>query len=502
MATMLHRVIGYVCLLAAAASGAVYEVGPGRPLASIGAVPWATLQPGDTVRIHYRSEPYREKWAICRQGTAAAPITVQGVAGPGGELPVIDGNGAVTAPGINFWNDERGLIKIGGCNVPSDTMPRYITIENLEIRNARTSHSFTDDSRVSKAYVRNAAIIYIEKCENCTIRNNVLHDAGNVIFASSPAGSPSRNLLIQGNYIYSGGNTGSTFEHNIYTAAIGITVENNRLGPLLSGATGNSFKDRSAGTVVRYNWIEGGNRQLDLTEGDDNAMITADPSYRTTYVYGNVLIERAGDGNRQIVHYGGDNGTTSLYRKGTLHFFNNTVVSYRTDRNTFFRLSTNEETADVRNNIFYTTLAGTETSLLDETGVLNFSRNWIKPGWRGSFSTSSPIIRDDGTSVNGASPGFVNEAAQDFHPAATSPAVNAGGNLNASVLPAHAVTRQYVKHQTSEARPSNGILDIGAYEAGGGTAPGANQPPVAAMTVSSASGNAPLLVNFSSAGSH
>ncbi|MDX1979092.1 MAG: PKD domain-containing protein, partial [Bryobacteraceae bacterium] len=46
------------------------------------------------------------------------------------------------------------------------------------------------------------------------------------------------------------------------------------------------------------------------------------------------------------------------------------------------------------------------------------------------------------------------------------------------------------------------ILDIGAYEAGGGTAPGANQPPVAAMTVSSASGNAPLLVNFSSAGSH
>ena len=27
---------------------AVYEVGPGKPLASIGAVPWATLQPGDT----------------------------------------------------------------------------------------------------------------------------------------------------------------------------------------------------------------------------------------------------------------------------------------------------------------------------------------------------------------------------------------------------------------------------------------------------------------------
>src|SRR5688572_18907003 len=120
---------------------AVYEVGPESPLSAIGQVPWATLQPGDTVLIHYRSMPYREKWVICRQGTADSPIAIRGVPGPGGELPVIDGSGAVTAPGLNFWSEARGVIKVGGANIPSDTTPRHITIENLEIRSARGAYT-------------------------------------------------------------------------------------------------------------------------------------------------------------------------------------------------------------------------------------------------------------------------------------------------------------------------------------------------------------------------
>ena len=87
---------------------------------TIAEVPWATLQPGDTVLIHWRSTPYKEKWVICRQGTAASPITVSGVLGPNGERPVIDGNGAVTPLNLNFWSENRGTIKIGGANVPAD----------------------------------------------------------------------------------------------------------------------------------------------------------------------------------------------------------------------------------------------------------------------------------------------------------------------------------------------------------------------------------------------
>ena len=65
--------------------------------------------------IHWRAAPYREKWVICRAGTASAPIIVRGVPDPAtGALPVIDGDGAATRSQLNYWNEARGVIKIGG----------------------------------------------------------------------------------------------------------------------------------------------------------------------------------------------------------------------------------------------------------------------------------------------------------------------------------------------------------------------------------------------------
>src|SRR5206468_12324519 len=135
---------------------------------------------------------------------------------------------------------------------------------------------------------------------------------------------------------------------------------------------------RYAGLVIRYNWIEGGNRQLDLVDGEDSSLIRNDPRYRETFVYGNVLIEPDAAGNRQIAHYGGDSGATANYRKGTLYFYNNTLVSNRTDRTTLFRASTNEETIDARNNIFYSVATGSTVSLAADSGVFNLKHNWIK----------------------------------------------------------------------------------------------------------------------------
>jgi PKD repeat protein len=487
-------------LALASAEAAVYEVGPGKPYQTIGAVPWATLQPGDSVRIHYRSTPYREKWVICRQGTATAPITVSGMPGPAGELPVIEGISATTAQGLNYWSEARGILKIGGANTPADTMPQYIIVEGLEIRGARSSYTFTDDSGATVSYSANASTIYLEKCINCTIRNNVLHDAGNGLFVASANTAPSRNIVIQGNDIYDGGNPGSIYEHNVYSAALGITFEGNRLGRLISGAGGNNLKDRSAGTVIRYNWIEGGNRQLDLVDGEDSSVIRTDPSYRAAHVYGNVLIEYANEGNRQMTHYGGDSGNTASYRKGTLYFFNNTLVSQRTDRTTLFRASTNDETIDARNNIFYSTAAGTTVSLADASGVFNLSHNWIKPGWVNSFGSFTGTVNNDGTMVTGSAPGFTDEAGQDYRLASGSPSINAGGVLNPAVLPQHNAVLQYVKHRLTEARPGDGVLDIGAFEfAFGG---GGNQAPVAVIAGSPTSGIVPLTVNFSGSGSY
>ena len=74
-------------LAASPAAATNYDVGPGLALEAIADVPWESLGPGDLVRIHYRPEPYREKWVIGRSGTAQAPIVVRGVLGPNGERP-------------------------------------------------------------------------------------------------------------------------------------------------------------------------------------------------------------------------------------------------------------------------------------------------------------------------------------------------------------------------------------------------------------------------------
>lgn len=452
--------------LSFSANATVYEVKPNTALDTIAEVPWATLQPGDVVLIHWKPTAYKEKWVICRQGTASAPITVRGVPNASGELPVIDGDGAATPSNLNFPSDARSVIKIGSANIPADTTPKYIVIENLDIKSAHPNYSFTDEFGASGTYSSAASSIYVEKGENITIKNCILRDSANGFFVASSDALASRDILVEGNYIHGNGIVGSTFQHNNYTAAIGITFQYNRFGQLRAGANGNALKDRSAGLIVRYNWIEYGNRQLDLVDGEDSSLIRSAPEYRRTFVYGNVLIEPDGAGNSQITHYGGDSGNTPNYRKGTLFFYNNTIVSTRAGNTTLFRLSTNEESCDARNNIFFVTANGANLAMIDDTGVLTIKNNWLKPNWRTSHGTPTGTINNDGTSVHGTSPNFVDFNAQDFRLLSNSAAVNAGTSLNSQVLPAHNVVRQYVRHQQSETRNQNGAIDIGAFEFG------------------------------------
>ena len=81
-----------------AGPGQDYPVGPGQKYAKIGDVPWERLGAGDTVRIHARPEPYKEKIMVGGIGRVDAPIRVCGVPGPDGALPVLDGDGATTRP--------------------------------------------------------------------------------------------------------------------------------------------------------------------------------------------------------------------------------------------------------------------------------------------------------------------------------------------------------------------------------------------------------------------
>lgn len=441
----------------------VYQVGPGKALDSIAKVPWESLKPGDSVLIHARAEPYREKWVLNARGTETSRIVVRGVPDNQGKLPVIDGRDAITPARLKYWNQNRSVIKIGGSSVPADGMPAFISVENLEIYGARPPYQFTGAAGL-EAYAKNASAIYVEKGEEIRIINCVLRDCGNGLFVAAQ----STKVLIQSCHIHGNGIEGSLYEHNSYTEAMGITYEFNHFGPLRDGCPGNNLKDRSAGCVIRYNWIEAGNRQLDLVDSDHGELFNS-PQYRSTMVYGNVLVEPDGAGNSQIVHYGGDSDIPGQYRKGTLYFYHNTVVSTRTGNTTLFRLSTGDERADVRNNIFNTTAEGSRLAILAEDGVAKLTKNWLKAGWGNTHSSGSAQVEDGGGNLTGDNPGFSNAAAQDFSLTAGSACVNAGMALSGEPWDSWQPIFMYARHRESIARPKVGLPDLGALELQGGS---------------------------------
>lgn len=470
-----------------------YEIGPGKQYETLSDMPWESLQAGDIVYIYWRPEPYQEKIGIDVQGTAEKPVIVHGVPGPDNQLPKIDGNHAVTRQTMRLGGQNNRLVGIGTNERPS----RHVIIENLEIFNANKFKMFYPKGQVTlKAYNEFCAGVYVQWGESITVRNCVIHDCANGLFVNSfsnldyYSGRPvlesevqyaSRDILVEGNHFYRNGVPGKMFEHHTYSAAINTIYQFNHYGPLLNGSTGYALKDRGSGTVIRYNWIEDGRRQISLDDAQDCPLIAFDPHYIDSYVYGNILIEQDGGfrvwGDDEIIHFGGDD-ENALDRTGVLYFWNNTVVSYRTKatyikyttaswaagrmpRTCLFYLPVRDQTANVQNNIFYQAGDAPLTIMNDggtdnPSGVVQFSHNWISEGWFEKMEGTG-TIQDDGTNLTGADPGFANLAEQDFHLAASSPCI---GQAQLTAAPPAA---EYVKDmQRGERLHAD---DLGAYEA-------------------------------------
>lgn len=436
-----------------------YHIGPGMEYDKIADAPWNALSPGDTVFIHWKDTPYKEKWVVNLRGQEGAPIVVSGVANMDGELPKIDGNNAETPQNLDFWNENRGVIKVGGASAPNTDMPSDIVIENLDIHSGRPPYKFTDDQGLEQDYNNNCAAVFIEKGERITVRHCILRDCGNGLFASRAAS----DILIEYNHIYDNGIEDRYYEHNNYTEAAGIIFQFNHFGPLREGCDGNNLKDRSKGTVIRYNWIEDGNRQLDLVNTGSEDFFN-DPSYHETFVYGNILVEGEGQGNSQIIHYGGDSEDQSLYRKGTLYLYNNTIISKRSGNATMVRLSTSEEKCVCVNNIIYTIADGSKFAILNDKGEITMKNNFIKPGWVVSHGSYDGTVNDLGN-LEAASPGFTDFEAMTLTLREKSPCIDAGALLEEAYFQDYMPEFEYVKHMESQERNENGIIDIGAYEA-------------------------------------
>jgi len=461
-----------IFLFVSSAHATVYNVGPGQTYTSIGSVPWESLHAGDTVNIYWRSTPYYEKWDVGVVGTSGSPVTIHGVPDGSGNLPIIDGNGATTRSQLAFGSQTRGIIEMQyGTTAPPSCHSAYVTIENLEIRNASTPYTFKGYAGDTQSWVAQSAGIWIVDGLNVTIRNCYIHDCGNGIMTySDDSGSCwTQDFLIEGNYVTACGVSGSTQQHDTYCETYRITYQYNRYGPPRGTPTasiGNALKDRSAGMVARFNWIDGGNRTLDLVEVEDSTTLYGKTEYQKTFVYGNILIEENDAGNSQVVHFGWDNTSSRARPKG--YFYNNTVVSLRTGTTVMF-MSTGSTFLDCRNNIMYVTAAGNTLQIVnDSTCPVNMTHNWLKTGYV-LHGSGGGTVNDDGTSVTGSSPSFVNEGGQDYHITSGSQCVNAGTSQHADCS-SYPVNQEYVKHQQHTARAVNGTIDIGAYEYGGGSA--------------------------------
>ena len=409
--------------------------------------------------------------------------------GPGNERPIIDGNGAISraalasgyggSAGASTIHQARSIIVIKPLATQDWTAtPSFIQIDGLAIRRAHPSYTFTDASGAVKAYEKFGACVWVERGHNVTIADNEISDCQMAIFSKSTDEGDfalTKNLRVAANSFIGNGIANDWFEHTTYLQSVGLVLEFNRYGPMRSGATDNQHKDRSVGSVIRYNYIEGGAHSLDLVEAEDYpGAALSNPAYRTTFVYGNVLRNDAGA--RAIVHYGGDhfgsnpggNWGEPLFRKGTLYFFNNTVHGTGASGR-IFRISTTDETVQAWNNVFY--FEGTASLREAENdgvggswvkdGNLILGTNWIRSGWSAGRTNLVGIVSGTANLIVGSSaPIDLNS----YAPLAGS-AVLDSGTPGPNAAAGYPVTSQLDANRLPAARTASGAsIDLGAVE--------------------------------------
>ena len=461
-----------------------YNIGPGQTYTSINALNWSILGPGDTVNIHYKPGGYKELFQVAVRGTAANWITINGVPDANGNLPIIDGKNAVLAS--QFQNHYAPLSGSGAIVVgtkPGWTdgyQPGYVKVQNLQIQGAYAANTFTDFNGSVKNFGYVGAGIYLERADHVTIKNCIITDNGEGVFGAGQSGFNRlmSDITLDSNYIYGNGNVDRYLEHNTYLEGIDTVYQFNRYGPLRSGAAGAGLKDRSVGTVIRYNYIEGGAHQLQLPEVQNqfDLGITL-PRYHQMWVYGNTLVTPPGNAATPVF-YGGDQGLDAFTRKGILYFYNNTVVVRSTQAQVYkinaIQLSTDGEALDARNNILTAlpSSAGTPTIFGLVVGYNNayFGRNWVSPGYQLTSDNGGFTGQAGGTGnllVSATNnPGFVNPAAGDYHLTAGSVAIDAARRFAGSTIPFQ-LSWEYVDPRTGRQRPVVGAaFDLGAFEFG------------------------------------
>lgn len=439
--------------LTAPAGSTTYNVGPGQAYADLGAMPWLSLKPGDVVNIYYRAQPYATIIAITAVGTPSAPIVINGVTDASCNRPVITGaNATIAADALSsgYWTNSPGSYILGaglmnftwaqGTQPSPQTLPSYITIQNLTLTGAKTGNTYTNTAGASASWSGSAGI-YAVAFSHVTIQNCLIYgnDSG-VFFNSQDAPRTSSYVTLRGNIIYGNGMAGSDRAHNIYGQGYRTLYEGNWLGQEAPGAGGSTLKDRSSGTVIRYNYIVATARAIDLVDSEADPTVINDPLYNYAWVYGNIIVDDFSlpdGGSADPIHWGGDSGNSGNYRVGTLYAYFNTIlvsnvgstVSQANPELALFDMPLASETVEARSNVMqFTNDVGYWPMALGFCcGTINLDdTNWITTGTvdqeQSTLNQGTLVVNHNGTVLSGTDPLL----SASFLPQPTSPLLGRG----------------------------------------------------------------------------
>jgi Bacterial Ig domain/Right handed beta helix region len=391
-----------------------YEVGENKPYQRIADVP--PLAPGDVIEISPGLYTEAMRWTT--SGTPTAPITIRGIGSP---RPVMDGTG-VGVSGV--LPEPRALFQIEG---------DYVTVENLEFRNAH--NDVGNGSGIRVVYGRSAVIrnVRITECDMGLMANE--YD----------------ELLVEQSEIASNGSVSGPYSHNVYIDEGGTATF--RFNYIHDSVSGQNFKSRSHFTQLLYNHIaDSADGEVSLVDSGS----TTQP-YSNALMLGNIVISKvrsAGSNQLKFIDFGQDIG---IAHSGILYLVHNTLIA-GSPAVQFLWASSPESSIVAEHNIFY----GSDTIVgMDGNGTVGF-RNWVP--------TSASVPSTWSENLLGADPGFVDGSTGNYRLTAGSGAVDRASGPSVYVDgagEAQVATPEWEYSATSGQQPrlQNGAYDLGAYEA-------------------------------------
>src|SRR5882762_5085175 len=382
--------------------------------------------PGDEVVIAPGTFAFRVY--LTKQAGVTNPIIIraQDPANP----PVWDfGNTLVeNAPGSYTAGDRgRGGWQFSGA--------RNYRISGIVFRHCRT------------ASFNSAGIRYYNTTTNLYIKDCVFHLNDNGL----TGGTQNSEATVEFCEFNANGNTNASLSsptHNIYVYDGYLAL---RYCYVHDPVQGQNFHIRCRNATLEYNWFA----RAKSYEGDlmtDDDFSGAGPFSQTMTLRGNVIVQKSNPlNNSQIVAIYNDGGQTNLTMTGRAIY--NTFVGVNTN-SAFVHVSNADGTrmnAEISDNI----ISGTTRPFLIEntaTGTVYGMNNWLKTN-----ATVGPLI----ASVQSASPGFRNAAAQDYTLTNNRVCIGAG-NAAVSGPPG----REYFLNEATNRqwRIRAAARDIGAFE--------------------------------------